>query len=71
MDNSNDSVLDVPRHALLTVREVAEYLRTTPAAIYARIYRGTLTGVARPGRGRTIYIRRAALLESLRNGADR
>jgi hypothetical protein len=57
-------------HPLLTVKEAAEYLRTTPAAIYARIYRDrergvvTLHGVVRVGR--STRIRRADLLKSLR-----
>jgi predicted DNA-binding transcriptional regulator AlpA len=56
----------VPNHPLLTVREVARLLRTTPKAIYARIGRGTVPGAIKSGATR--YIRRDILLKSLREG---
>lgn len=35
---------------LLTVKEAATFLRTSPDAIYARVERGQLPGVVRDGR---------------------
>lgn len=74
MSDSSEDECGVPRRALLTVREVAEVLRTTPAAIYKRIYRDhergvvTLRGVITVGRN--VRIRRTDLLKSLREGCD-
>ncbi|MFN8176416.1 MAG: helix-turn-helix domain-containing protein [bacterium] len=48
---------------LLTVPEVAAYLRTTPAAIYQLFYRGTLSPVQI---GRRRLVRREDLLEFCR-----
>lgn len=64
MGDPSDDEYDVPRRALLTVREVAALLRTTPAAVYARIHRRTLPGVTRVGR--STYVRRADLIKCLR-----
>jgi excisionase family DNA binding protein len=64
MGQSSEDDCGVPRRALLTVREVADVLRTTPAAIYARIHRKTLPGVTKVGR--STFVRRADLLKSLR-----
>jgi hypothetical protein len=47
----------------LTVQEVAEWLRTTPKAIYARNERGQLPGAVRDGR--RLLVQRDALLASL------
>jgi excisionase family DNA binding protein len=47
----------------LTVAEAAEYLRTTPRALYSRISRGQLAGVVRDG-GR-VLVRRDVLERSL------
>lgn len=52
--------------ALMTVAEVAEYLRTTSKAIYHRVERGQLPGVVRDGD--RILVRRADLLRSLAEG---
>ena len=49
--------------ALLTVEEVAQYLRTSPAAIYHRVERGQLPGVVRVGR--RVLIKRAVLERAL------
>lgn len=49
--------------ALLTVEEVAQYLRTSPAAIYHLIARGKLGGVVRVGR--RVLFRRVQLERSL------
>ena len=49
---------------LLLVAEVAEFLRTTPTAIYAMIERGLLPGVVRIGR--RVLVRRDDLVEWLR-----
>jgi excisionase family DNA binding protein len=49
--------------ALLTVEEVATYLRTTPTAIYHQVARGQLPGVVRVGR--RVLIKRAVLERSL------
>lgn len=35
---------------LLTVPEVAQFLRTSPKAVYAMVHRGYLPGVVRPSR---------------------
>jgi excisionase family DNA binding protein len=48
---------------LLTVRETADLLRTTPKAIYALIERGHLAGVVRLGR--RVLVNREALLRSI------
>jgi excisionase family DNA binding protein len=45
---------------LLTVDEVAAFLRTTPKAIYHRIERAMLPGVVRDGR--RVLVRRDELL---------
>ncbi len=45
---------------LLTVPEVAKYLRTTPKAIYTMVERAQLPGVARIGR--RVLVSQAALL---------
>lgn len=47
----------------MTVSEVAELLRTTPKAIYARIERGLLPGVVKDGRRR--LVERKVLIEWL------
>lgn len=47
----------------MTVAEVADLLRTTPAAIYARIERGLLPGVVKDGRRR--LVEREILIEWL------
>ena len=47
----------------LTVKEVAEWLRTTAKAIYARNERGQLPGAVRDGR--RLLVQRDALLASL------
>jgi excisionase family DNA binding protein len=52
--------------ALMTVREVAELLRTTPKAIYHRVERGRLPGVVHDGD--RILVRRVDLLRSLTEG---
>jgi len=51
---------------LMTVAEVAEFLRTTPKAIYHRVERGQLQGVVHDGD--RILVRRADLLRSLSEG---
>jgi excisionase family DNA binding protein len=48
---------------LLTVPEVAAFLRTTPTAIYALIERGKLPGVVRLGR--RVLVREKALREAM------
>ena len=48
---------------LLTVEEVAAWLRTTPKAIYALKERGRLAGAVQ--RGRRLLVRRDDLLASL------
>jgi excisionase family DNA binding protein len=48
---------------LLTVPEVASFLRTTPKAIYSMIERGQLPGVVRVGR--RVLIRSRDLLDFL------
>jgi excisionase family DNA binding protein len=48
---------------LLTVKEVAAVLRTSPKAIYAMIERGQLPGLRRIGR--RVLVRRAELLHWL------
>lgn len=45
---------------LLTVAETAEFLRTTPKAVYVHVARGTLPGLVRLGR--RVMFRRADLL---------
>jgi excisionase family DNA binding protein len=55
------SLKDLP--PLLTVDEVADVLRTTRKAIYARIERGLLPGVIRDGR--RLLVERDELLFSL------
>jgi excisionase family DNA binding protein len=49
---------------LLTTAEVAELLRTSRKAVYAMVERGQLPGVVRIGR--RVLLRRAALLDWLR-----
>jgi excisionase family DNA binding protein len=51
---------------LMTVREVADLLRTTPKAIYHRVERGQLPGVVHDGD--RILVRRADLLRWLAEG---
>jgi excisionase family DNA binding protein len=48
--HGHDAVLGVPLPFLLTVPDVAELLRTTPAAIYSMKERGQLPGVTQVGR---------------------
>ena len=48
---------------LLTVKEVAVLLRTSPASIYAMVERGQLPGVIRIGR--RLLFRRDALVDWL------
>ncbi len=48
---------------LLTVRETADLLRTTPHAVYLMISAAKLPGVTRVGR--RVLVRREALLELL------
>jgi len=48
---------------LLTVDEVADYLRTSRTAVYHQIARGQLPGVVRVGR--RVLVRRAVLEKSL------
>ncbi len=48
---------------MLTVMDVAEFLRTSPKAIYAMVDRGMLPGVTRIGR--RLLIRRDDLLQWL------
>lgn len=48
---------------LLTVRETAELLRTTPTAVYAMVSRSQLPGVVRLGR--RLLIRADALVDFL------
>ena len=48
---------------LLTVPEVAAFLRTTPAVIYNKVADGSLPGVVRVGR--RVLVRRRDLLASL------
>ena len=55
------SLTDLP--PLLTVDEVADVLRTTRKAIYARIERGLLPGAIRDGR--RLLVERDELLRSL------
>jgi excisionase family DNA binding protein len=49
--------------ALLTVEEVADYLRTTRAAVYHQIARGQLPGVVRVGR--RVLVKRIVLERAL------
>jgi excisionase family DNA binding protein len=49
--------------ALLTVEEVAQYLRTSRAAVYHQVARGQLPGVVRVGR--RVLVRRAVLERAL------
>jgi excisionase family DNA binding protein len=49
--------------ALLTVEEVADYLRTSRVAVYHLIERGQLPGVVRVGR--RVLVRRCVLERSL------
>jgi excisionase family DNA binding protein len=49
--------------ALLTVDEVADYLRTSRAAVYHQVARGQLPGVVRVGR--RVLVRRAVLERAL------
>ncbi|MGA2451783.1 MAG: helix-turn-helix domain-containing protein [Polyangiaceae bacterium] len=49
--------------ALLTVEEVAAYLRTSPTAVYHQVARGQLPGVVRVGR--RVLVRRAVLERAL------
>ena len=42
--------MKAPSPEILTVKEAAELLRTTPAAIYAAVERGQLPGIVRLGR---------------------
>jgi excisionase family DNA binding protein len=51
---------------LLTVEEVAAWLKTTPKAIYAKAERGTLPGAIRIGR--RLYFIRTELLAFLEQG---
>lgn len=53
----------VDQHELLTLPEVAEFLRTTTAAIHQMISRVSLPGVVRAGR--RIVVRRDDLLRYL------
>jgi len=60
-----------PRHDsalpdLLTVAEVAAWLKTTVKAVYARAERGSLPGATRIGR--RLYFLRSELLESVEQG---
>lgn len=48
---------------LLTVKETADLLRTTPKAIYAKVERGQLAGVVRDGR--RVLVKRAVLERAL------
>ena len=50
-------------HDLLTVEETADYLRTTPKAIYNLAWKGQLPGVVRLGR--RVLVKRAVLLRWL------
>lgn len=50
--------------ALLLVRDVAAFLRTSPKAIYSMIERGLLPGVVRIGR--RVLVRQDDLLEWVR-----
>jgi excisionase family DNA binding protein len=52
-----------PPPVLLTVRETAALLRTTPKAVYALVERGKITGVVRLGR--RVLFDRARLLRGL------
>jgi excisionase family DNA binding protein len=52
-----------PPSELLTIDEVAVFLRTTPKAIRMRIDRGQLPGVVRVGR--SVLVRRADLRKHL------
>lgn len=68
--------LDLPY--LMTVPEVAAFLRTTAKAVYARIERGLLPGVVRDGRRLLVkrddlvaHIERAATVGAGKTGASR
>lgn len=54
---------ELPPGPLLTVREVAQVLRTSPKAIYSMLERGQLSGVYRIGR--RVLVGRAELLDFL------
>ncbi len=53
--------------ALLTVEEVADYLRTSRAAVYHQVARGQLPGVVRVGR--RVLVKRAVLEQALDEGS--
>jgi len=64
MEKADKRASDADRGlTLLTVKEVAELLRTTPAAIYAAVERGQLPGIIRLGR--RLLFRRERLVEWL------
>lgn len=51
---------------LLTPQEVADWLKSTVSAIYAKAERGTLPGAVRVGR--RLYFVRAELIKSVEQG---
>ena len=63
MSVNGTGVNPTPTSPYMTVAEVADLLRTTPAAIYAKIERHQLPGVIKLGRRRLIA--RADLIEFL------